>query len=134
MKTTNNGGLKKPKNTLPLIHPGEVIKHDILPEVGLSVTAAAKALGVSRQMLHAILSGRKALSAIMCLKVARLFGGPPELWMRLQATYDLKKSAQNKKIMESVTRIVPLTSAVDAHLPGVSVYERHYKVRDQPRL
>ena len=108
MKATTNGGSKKLKNALPLIHPGEIIKHDILPEVGLSVTAAAKALGVSRQMLHGILAGRKPLSAVMCLKLARLFGGSPELWMRLQATYDLKKSAQNKKVMERVARIVPL--------------------------
>lgn len=59
-------------------------------------------------MLHGILSGRKPLSAIMCLRVARLFGGSPELWMRLQATYDLKKSEQNKKVMERIARIVPL--------------------------
>jgi len=65
------------KNDLPPIHPGEIIKQDILPEVGLYVTAAAKALGVSRQMLHAILAGRKPLSALMCLKIARLFGGEP---------------------------------------------------------
>jgi addiction module HigA family antidote len=99
------------RNGLPLIHPGEIIKDDILPSVGLSVTDAAKALGVSRQMLHGILAGRKPLSAVMCLKVARLFGGSAELWMRLQATYDLKKSAQNKKIMARVARIVPLKVA-----------------------
>jgi antitoxin HigA-1 len=50
---------------LPPVHPGEIIKVDILPSVGLSVTAAAKALGVSRQMLHGILAGRKPLSAVM---------------------------------------------------------------------
>ena len=44
-------------NRLPPVHPGEIIKEDILPSVGLSVTAAAKALGVSRQMLHDILAG-----------------------------------------------------------------------------
>ena len=99
------------RNGLPLIHPGEIIKDDILPSVGLSVTDAAKALGVSRQMLHGILAGRKPLSAVMCLKVARLFGGSAELWMRLQATYDLKKSAQNKKILARVARIVPLKVA-----------------------
>lgn len=104
---TSKEGIKG-QDSLPPIHPGEIIKHDILPEVGLSVTAAAKALGVSRQMLHDILAGRKPLSAVMCLKVARLFGGSPEVWMRLQATYDLKKSAQNKKVMERVARIVPL--------------------------
>src|ERR1039458_4694428 len=96
------------KNALPPVHPGEIIKKDILPSVGLSVTAAAKALGVSRQMLHDILAERKPLSAVMCLKVARLFGGMPELWMRLQAAYDLKKAGQNKKVMERVARIVPV--------------------------
>jgi addiction module HigA family antidote len=96
------------RNGLPAIHPGAIIKEDILPSAGLSVTAAAKALGVSRQMLHDILAGRKPLSIVMCLKVSRLFGGSPELWIRLQATYDLKKAGQNKKVMERVARIVPL--------------------------
>jgi addiction module HigA family antidote len=99
------------RNGLPLVHPGEIIKDDILPSVGLSVTDAAKALGVSRQMLHGILAGRKPLSAVMCLKIARLFGGSAELWMRLQAAYDLKKSEQNKKIMARVARIVPVKVA-----------------------
>src|SRR5580698_6875080 len=98
----------KKANRLPPIHPGEIMKEDILPSVGLSVTGAAKALGVSRQMLHGVLSGRKPLSAVMCLRVARLFGGSPEIWMRLQATYDLKKSAQNKKVMKRIARIVPV--------------------------
>jgi antitoxin HigA-1 len=102
------------RNGLPPIHPGEIIREDILPSVGLSVTAAAKALGVSRQMLHDILAGRRPLSAVMCLKVARLFGGSPEVWMRLQAAYDLKRSAQNKKVMERVARIVPLSRAEEA--------------------
>jgi len=96
---------------LPPIHPGEIIKEDILPSVGMSVTGAARALGVSRQMLHGILSGRKPLSAVMCLRVARLFGGSPEVWMRLQAAYDLKKSERNKKVMERIARIVPLSGS-----------------------
>jgi antitoxin HigA-1 len=96
------------KNRLPPVHPGEIIKQDILPSVGLSVTAAAKSLGVSRQMLHDILAGRKPLSAVMCLKVSRLFGSTPELWMRLQASYDLKKAEQDKKVMQRVSRIVPV--------------------------
>ena len=96
------------RNGLPPVHPGEVIREDILPEAGLSVTATAKALGVSRQMVHDILAARKPLSAVMCLKVSRLFGGTPEFWMRLQAEYDLKKVAQNKKLMERVSRIVPV--------------------------
>jgi addiction module HigA family antidote len=99
------------KNGMPPVHPGEIIREDILPSAGLSVTAAAKALRVSRQMLHGILAGRKPMSAIMCLKVARLFGGSPEVWMRLQAAYDLKRSAQNKKVMARIARIVPVKTA-----------------------
>jgi addiction module HigA family antidote len=105
----------KRKNGLPPVHPGEIIREDILPEVSLSVTATAKALGVSRQMVHDILAGRKPLSAVMCLKVSRLFGGTPEFWMRLQAEYDLKRAAQNKKVMERVARIVPLKPIEEVH-------------------
>ena len=97
------------KNGLPPIHPGEIIREDILPEVGLTVTASAKALGVSRQMLHGILAERRPLSAVMCLRISRLFGSSPEMWLRLQATYDLKKAEQDKEVMRSLSRIVPLT-------------------------
>ncbi len=99
------------KNGLPPVHPGEIIREDILPSAGLSVTAAAKALGVSRQMLHDILAERRPLSAVMCLRIARLFGGSPEMWMRLQATYDLKMAEQDAGVMRRVARIVPLKVA-----------------------
>jgi addiction module HigA family antidote len=102
------------KNALPPVHPGEVIKQDILPSVGLSVTAAAKALGVSRQMLHDILAERRPLSAVMCLKLARLFGSTPELWMRMQAAYDLKKAEQNRGVMKRLARIVPVRPTEEA--------------------
>ena len=104
------------KNGLPLVHPGEILKEDILPAVGLSVTATAKALGVSRQMLHDILGERKPMSAIMCLRVARLFGGSPDVWMRLQAAYDLKKAEQDTEMMELVARIVPVKPVGDVRI------------------
>ena len=115
MKITIRGDMMDRKNGLPPVHPGEILREDILPEVGLSVTAAAKALGVSRQMVHDILGERKPLSAIMCLKLSRLLGSTPEFWMRLQAEYDLKKAAQNKKVMERVAQIVPLKSQAEVH-------------------
>jgi addiction module HigA family antidote len=99
------------KNGLPPVHPGEILKEDVLPSVGLSVTAAAKALGVSRQMLHDILAERRPLSAAMCLKVSRLVGGSPEVWMRLQAAYDLKMAEQDKTVMQRVAQITPLERA-----------------------
>jgi addiction module HigA family antidote len=96
---------------MPPVHPGEIIKEDILPSAGMSVTEAAKALGVSRQMLHDVMAGRKPLSAVMCLRISRLFGSSPEFWMRLQAACDLKKAEQNKKVMQRIARIVPLKPA-----------------------
>src|ERR1017187_8215746 len=108
LKTTIREEAMERKNGLPPVHPGEVIKEDILPSTGLSVTAAAQALGVSRQMVHSLLAGPKPLSTVMCLKVSRLFGGSPKLWMRLQAAHDLKKAEQNKKVMERVARIEPV--------------------------
>jgi antitoxin HigA-1 len=110
LKTITRHEATSKQNGLPPIHPGEILREDVLPSAGLSVMAAAKSLNVSRQMLHGILAGRKPLSAVMCLKIARLFGGSPELWIRLQATYDLKKSEQNKKIMARVAKIVPIES------------------------
>jgi plasmid maintenance system antidote protein VapI len=62
-------------------------------------------------MLHDILAERKPVSAVMCLKLARLFGGAPELWMRLQAAYDLKRAQQDKKVMGRVARIMPVKAA-----------------------
>lgn len=103
------------KNRLPSVHPGEIIREDVLPEVGLSVTDAVKALGVSRQMMHGILTERKPLSAIMCLKISRLSGSTPESWMRLQADYDLKKAAQNKDVMKRMGRIVPVRLRDEIH-------------------
>jgi antitoxin HigA-1 len=106
----------KRKNGMPPVHPGEILREDILPSVGLSVTAAAKALGVSRQMLHDILSERRPLSAVMCLKLARLLGGSPELWMRLQAAYDLKMAERDKKVVGRVARIMPLRNVQEVRV------------------
>jgi len=115
LKTTIREKTMERRNGLPPVHPGEILREDILPEVGLSVTATAKALGVSRQMVHDILAERKPLSAVMCLKVSRLLGSTPEFWMRLQADYDLKKAAQNKKLMEQVAQIVPVKPPAEVH-------------------
>jgi len=52
----------------------------------------------------------------MCLKVSCLLGSTPEFWMRLQAEYDLKKAAQNKKVMQSVGQIVLLKPQAEIHV------------------
>ncbi len=70
-------------------HPGEIIRDVVLPELNLSVSEAARQLGVSRQMLHAILSGKSAVSAEMALRLGQFCGNGPELWLAMQQTFDL---------------------------------------------
>ena len=88
--------------------PERLLRKTFCPLPDLSVAAAARALGVSRQMLHDILAEKRPLSAIMCLKLARLFGGSPEMWMRLQASYDLKMASRDETVMARVRQIVPI--------------------------
>ena len=70
-------------------HPGEMFRDIVLPELGLSVSEAARQLGVSRQTLHAIMSGRSAVTAEMALRFGRFCGNGPGLWMRMQQAFDL---------------------------------------------
>jgi addiction module HigA family antidote len=61
----------------------------VLPELGLSVSEAARQLGVSRQTLHAVMSARSAVTAEMALRLGRFCGNGPGLWMRMQQAFDL---------------------------------------------
>jgi len=106
------------KNRLRPVHPGEILKKDVVPSVGLSVTATEKALGVSRQMLHDILAERRPLSAVMCLKVSRLFGSTPEYWMSAQTSYDLTRAGQNENVMQRVARIAPVKTVDKVRVRG----------------
>ena len=78
-------------------HPAEVIREDILPELGLSVTEAAKQLGVSRVTLSRVLNGKAAISADMALRLHLWMGEnspSAESWLHQQADYDLWQDAQ----------------------------------------
>ncbi len=76
-------------------HPGSSIREDCLEPLGLSVTAAAKALGVSRQALNNVIHGQAAISPKMAIRLDKAFGGGAETWLRLQATYDLAQAAKH---------------------------------------
>ena len=101
-------------------HPGEILREDILPELNLTVTQTAKSLGIPRQMLHDILAERKPLSAAMCLRMAKLFGSSPEMWMRLQSTHDLQKAREDARVAASLNKIVPIREEEEAILPDVA--------------
>jgi len=76
-------------------HPGEIIKELCLEPLGLSVTDAAKRLGVSRKTLSAILNGRSGISPEMALRLAKAFDTSPESWLNQQMQYDLWMAKRN---------------------------------------
>jgi len=70
-------------------HPGEVVREFCIEPLGLSVTEAAKGLGVSRSSLSELLNGRRAISPEMAIRLSAAFGGSAESWITQQAKYDL---------------------------------------------
>ena len=70
-------------------HPGEILRELCLEPLGLSVTRAAEALGVSRKTLSAILNGRAGISPEMAIRLSKAFGASAESWLNQQVQYDL---------------------------------------------
>ncbi|OOF53090.1 HigA family addiction module antitoxin [Rodentibacter genomosp. 2] len=78
-------------------HPAEIIREDILPELGLTVTEAAKQLGINRVTLSRLLNGKSGISADMALRLHAWLGKDspsPESWLHQQADYDLWVASQ----------------------------------------
>jgi antitoxin HigA-1 len=71
------------------IHPGEILREDVLPALGMSVSAAASGLNVARQTLHRVLAGKSGVSPEMALRLGKFCGNGPDIWLRLQEAYDL---------------------------------------------
>lgn len=70
------------------VHPGAIVKGS-LAELRLSVTDAAKVLGVTRPTVSKLVNGRAAISPEMAIRLSKAFGSTPEFWLRLQLNYDL---------------------------------------------
>jgi antitoxin HigA-1 len=81
-------------------HPGEVIKELCLQPLGLTVTVAAKGLGISRKTLSALLNGRFGISPEMAIRLSKAFGGSAESWLIQQAQYDLWQVMQKADEIE----------------------------------
>jgi antitoxin HigA-1 len=75
-------------------HPGEVLRELCLEPLGLSVTDAAKALGVARKTLSAILNGHSGISPEMAIRLAKAFDTTPESWLNQQVQHDLWEAEQ----------------------------------------
>ena len=70
-------------------HPGEIVKYECLEPLGLSVTRAAKGLGVTRQALSDLVNEKSGVSLDMAIRLSKAFGSTPETWLRMQLAYDL---------------------------------------------
>ena len=80
-------------------HPGEVLRELCLTPLGLTVTDAARALGVSRKTLSSIVNGRSGISAEMAVRLSIAFATTPESWLNQQLQYDLWQAERNRKKM-----------------------------------
>ena len=82
--------MSKPKDRLGPVHPGDVLREDFMKPMELSAYAVAKAIGATPIAISQICRGKRSVSAEMALKLGRLFNVSPELWVGIQADYDLE--------------------------------------------
>jgi len=73
----------------PPTHPGVILREDVLPSLGLSVSEAARQLRVSRQTLHRILAGTSSVTPEMAIRLGKFCGNGAGLWLRMQEAFDL---------------------------------------------
>lgn len=99
-------------------HPGRVVRQECLEPLGLSVTAGARALGVTRQTLNNLANGKAGISAEMAVRLAAVFGGGAEAWLRMQSNYDLAQVRRREA--EIVATVRPVRQQeTNLHDPGL---------------
>jgi addiction module HigA family antidote len=100
----NEYAAQRPKR-LPT-HPGAILREDVLPALGISVTEMARHLRVTRQQLHRVLAEQAGVSPEMAVRIGKLCGNGPDLWISMQQTYDLWHAQQ--KLNREIKRIPTL--------------------------
>lgn len=94
------------------IHPGVTVRQNCLARFNLSVTDGAQILGVSRQALTNLLSGKAGISPEMALRLDKAFGGGAEMWLQRQLLHDLAKA----RLRFDELNVIPMVSAQQASL------------------
>lgn len=84
---------KRNPNRCPT-HPGQLLREDVIPATGRTKTEIASLLGISRQHLYDILEERKPVSPAVAVRLGKLFGDGPGIWIRMQAAYDTWQAEQ----------------------------------------
>ena len=91
------------------VHPGESLREDIFPALGKSKTEIARLLGVSRQTLYDVLNEKQPITANLALRIGKLVGGGPDIWLRMQQNYDLEIA--ERALAKELKRIPTLHAA-----------------------
>lgn len=91
------------------MHPGELLREDVLPALGKPKTEIARLLGISRQSLYDIIAERQPVTPGMALRLGKLCGNGPELWINLQRSHDL--AIAERDLAAELKRIPTLTAA-----------------------
>jgi addiction module HigA family antidote len=90
---------RREENTVPMKnppHPGRSIRTACLEPLGLSISEGAKILGVTRQALNNVVTGKSGISAEMAIRLTKAFGSTPETWLGMQLAYDLAAARRNE--------------------------------------
>ena len=96
--------MRKNSPLLPPVHPGEILREDLMVPIGLSMNALARDLRVPVTRVSEIVRGRRSITADTALRLARYFGSTPEFWLNLQSAYDLEVAARAS--IEKIQRYV----------------------------
>jgi antitoxin HigA-1 len=94
---------------IPPTHPGAILREDVLPSLGRPKTEIAALLGVSRQTLYDILTEKQPITPAMALRLGKLLGNGPDLWLNLQRKYDLH--AAEDALAKEIAKIPTLSAA-----------------------
>lgn len=95
--------------SLKPMHPGEMLREDVLPALGKSKAEIARLLGISRQTLYDILDEKQPVTPGMALRLGKLCGNGPDLWINLQRAYDLEIA--ERQLAGKLRKIPTLTAA-----------------------
>ena len=96
--------------TFPPIHPGEILLEEFLKPWKISQNALSRDLDVPLQRINQIVLGKRSITVDTALRLAKYFGTTPELWLNLQARYDLEMARDNK-LVETIDRTVRMRIA-----------------------
>jgi addiction module HigA family antidote len=89
--------MARKKATLPPVHPGEILREDLMRPMGISINRLARDLRVPVTRISEIVNCRRGISADTALRLSRYFGSTPEFWMNLQGAYDLEVAERESK-------------------------------------